>query len=175
MDIVIRPGALASASSPAYRHKGILLDVTHADPQAQVHLRNGGATSDGTAAQASEARKRQHYARPGHVSFDERSYKLTTLALKSFGRLGEEGYEFIDELATHAAGGRHGGTMTQKGFYKERLLQVVSVATQVAISRRVVQRYKLALRGRQDAENRRTRSTSDQSTPMIWGWSVDAS
>ncbi|CAB1109646.1 unnamed protein product [Ectocarpus sp. CCAP 1310/34] len=36
-------------------------------------------------------------------------------------------------------------------------------------------RYKLALRGRQDAENRRTRSTSDQSTPMIWGWSVDAS
>ncbi|CAB1102732.1 unnamed protein product [Ectocarpus sp. CCAP 1310/34] len=45
---------------------------------------------------------------------------------------------------------------------------------QVAISRRV-QRYKLALRGRQDAENRRTRSTSDQSTPMIWGWSVDAS
>ncbi|CAB1110927.1 unnamed protein product [Ectocarpus sp. CCAP 1310/34] len=50
----------------------------------------------------------------------------------------------------------------------------VSVATQVAISRRV-QRYKLALRGRQDAENRRTRSTSDQSTPMIWGWSVDAS
>ncbi|CAB1107640.1 unnamed protein product [Ectocarpus sp. CCAP 1310/34] len=57
---------------------------------------------------------------------------------------------------------------------KERLLQIVSVATQVAISRRV-QRYKLALRGRQDAENRRTRSTSDQSTPMIWGWSVDAS
>ncbi|CAB1096631.1 unnamed protein product [Ectocarpus sp. CCAP 1310/34] len=90
------------------------------------------------------------------------------------GRLGEEGYEFIDELATHAVGGRDGGTMALKGVFKERLLQIVSVATQVAISRRV-QRYKLALRGRQDAENRRTRSTSDQSTPMIWGWSVDAS
>ncbi|CAB1096495.1 unnamed protein product [Ectocarpus sp. CCAP 1310/34] len=51
---------------------------------------------------------------------------------------------------------------------------IVSVATQVAISRRV-QRYKLALRGRQDAENRRTSSTSNQSTPMICGWSVDAS
>ncbi|CAB1109322.1 unnamed protein product [Ectocarpus sp. CCAP 1310/34] len=49
-----------------------------------------------------------------------------------------------------------------------------SARDEVAISRRV-QRYKLALRGRQDAENRRTRSTSDQSTPMIWGWSVDAS
>ncbi|CAB1098120.1 unnamed protein product [Ectocarpus sp. CCAP 1310/34] len=151
MDIVIRPGALTNASSPGYRNKGILLDVIHADPQAQVHLRNGSATSDGTAAQASEARKRQHYARPG-----------------------EEGYEFIDELATHAVGGRDGGTIALKGVFKERLLQIVSVATQVAISRRV-QRYKLALRGRQDAENRRTRSTSNQSTPMIWGWSVDAS
>ncbi|CAB1110064.1 unnamed protein product [Ectocarpus sp. CCAP 1310/34] len=174
MDIVIRPGALTNASSPGYHNKGILLDVTHADPQAQVHLRNGSATSDGIAAQASEARKRQHYARPGHVSFDERRFKLTTLAVESFGRLGEEGYEFIDELATHAVGGRDGGTMALKGVFKERLLQIVSVATQVAISRRV-QRYKLALRGRQDAENRRTRSTSDQSTPMIWGWSVDAS
>ncbi|CAB1096152.1 unnamed protein product [Ectocarpus sp. CCAP 1310/34] len=85
-----------------------------------------------------------------------------------------EGYEFIDELATHAVGGRDGGTMALKGVFKERLLQIVSVATQVAISRRV-QRYKLALRGRQDAENRQTRSTSNQSSPMIWGWSVDAS
>ena len=43
------------------------------------------------------------------MSFDERSYcKLTTLAVDSFGRLGEEGYKFIDELATHAAGGMHG-------------------------------------------------------------------
>ena len=58
MDIVVRPGALSNASSSAYRHKEILLDVTHADPQAQVHLRNGSVTSDGTAAQASEARKR---------------------------------------------------------------------------------------------------------------------
>ena len=89
MDVVIRPGALDNASSSAYRHKGILLDVTHADPQAQVHLRSGSATSDGTAAQTSEARKRQHYARPGHVSFDERSFKLTTLAVESCERLGE--------------------------------------------------------------------------------------
>ena len=51
--------------------------------------------------------------------------------MESFGRLGEEGYEFIDELATHAAGGRDGGSMAQKGVFKERLLlQVISVATQ---------------------------------------------
>ena len=88
MDIVVRPGSLTNASLQEYRHKGILLDVTHADPQAQVHLRNGSATSDGIAAQISEARKRQHYARSGHVSFDERSFKLTTLAVESFGRHG---------------------------------------------------------------------------------------
>ena len=110
--------------------------------------------------------------RDTHVSFDERSsFKLTTLAVESFGRLGEEGYEFIDELATHAAGGRDGGSMVLKGVFKERLLQVISVATQVAISRRV-QRYKLSLRGRQEAE-RSTRSTFRASTPMIWGQSVD--
>ena len=96
------------------------------------------------------------------------------LEVESFGRLGEEGYEFIDELATHAAGGKHGRTMTtQKGVYKERLLQVVSVATQVTISTRV-QRYKLALRGRQEVEDQRTRSTSNTSTPMIWGRGADA-
>lgn len=171
MDIVIRPGALRNASSAVYRHKGILLDVTHADPQAQVHLRNGSATSDGTAAQASEARKRQHYARPGHVSFDERSFKLTTLAVESFGRLGEEGYKFIDEVATHVATGREGGSIAHKGVIKERFLQIVSVATQVAISRRI-QRYKLSLWGRQEVAGR-VSSTRD-SEPMIWGWSVDA-
>eukprot|EP00903_Cladosiphon_okamuranus_P019868 g18261.t1 len=38
MDIVVRPGALSNASSPEYRNKGILLDVTHADPQAQASI-----------------------------------------------------------------------------------------------------------------------------------------
>ena len=117
--IVVRTWALSSASSAEYRNKGILLDVTHADPQAH-YLRNGSATNDGSAARTSEARKRQHDARPGHVSLDERSFKLATLAVESFGRLGEEGYEFIDELAAHAAGGRDGGSMAQKGVFKER-------------------------------------------------------
>lgn len=79
--------------------------------------------------------------------------KQITLVVESFGRLGGEGYEFINDLATHAAGGRDGGNMARKGVMKERLLQVVSVATQVAISRRV-QRYKLSLRGRQEMEGK---------------------
>ena len=71
-----------------YRDKSILVDVTHADPQAQVYLQAGSANHGRSATSTSEARKRQHYARPGHVSFDERSHKLTTFAVESFGRLG---------------------------------------------------------------------------------------
>ena len=71
--------------------------------------------------------------------------------MESFGRLGEEGYEFVDDLATHAAVGRDGRSLALKFVFKKRLLQVIPVATQVAISRRV-QRYKLELRGRQEAE-----------------------
>ena len=169
MDIITRPGALKNALSAGYRNKGILLDVTDADPQAQVHLRNGSATSDGTAAQTSEAQKRQHYARPGHVSFDERSFQLTTLAVESFGRLGEEGYEFIDELATHAAGGRDGGIDgTEWGLQGTTSSGHFGGYTQVAISRRV-QRYKQSLRGRQQEEGRRAGLASNASTPMILG------
>ena len=62
--------------------------------------------------------------------------------------------------------------MGQKEVFKERLLQVISVATQVAISRRD-QRFKLSLRGRQQEEGRRAGLASNTSTPMIWGWSVD--
>ena len=74
------------------RKKFIPLDITHADPQAQEHLCEGGsADHDGLAASTSEARKRQHYARPGHASFNEQSHKLVTLAVESYGRLGVEG------------------------------------------------------------------------------------
>ena len=106
------------------------------------------------------------------MSFDERSFKLTTLAVESFGRLGEEGYEFIDELATHAAGGRDGGSMAQKKcVFKERHF---GGYIQVAISRRVQRWYKLSLRGRQQEEGRRAGLASNTSTKKISGWSVDA-
>ena len=96
MDIVISRGSLRDAPNREYRDKSILRDVTHADPQAQVHIRGGSADDHGSAASTSEARKRQHCARPGHVSFDERSHKLATLVVESFGHLGVEGSNFID-------------------------------------------------------------------------------
>ena len=124
MDIVVWAGALANASSPENRNKGILLDVAHADPQAQIHLfAERTATQPPMEQQPKPPRREESVsttnARPRHVSFDERSFKLTTLAVESFGYLGEEGYTFIDELATHAAGGRDGGSMAKKEVFKE--------------------------------------------------------
>lgn len=86
-----------------------LLGVTHVDSQAQVHLRNGSATRDKIAAQTSATRKRRLYTRSGHVPFYERGLELTACAVKRLGRLGEEGYDVITQVATHAAKGRDGG------------------------------------------------------------------
>eukprot|EP00904_Undaria_pinnatifida_P003430 jgi/Undpi1/13088/HiC_scaffold_8.g02750.m1 len=99
MDIVIEADGPRDATTPEYRDKSILLDVTYADPQVGVHMRAESADRNGSAAFTSEARNRNHYARPGQVSFDERSYKLATLAVESFGRLGKEGSDLIDQTA----------------------------------------------------------------------------
>ena len=104
------------------------------------------------------------------MSFDERSYKLATLAVESFGRLGKEGSDLIDQVAASIVGGTDGSSLARKGVCKERLFQIISVTTQVAISRRV-HRYKLALRGRQAARGREEEAGGMR--PMTWGWNVD--
>ena len=118
------------------------------------HMRAGSANRGELAASKSEARKHSHYARPRQVSFDERSYKLATLAVKSFGRLGKEGSDLIDQMAASIVGGTDGSSLGRKGVCKERLFRIISVTTQVAISRRV-HRYQLALRDRQATRKRR--------------------
>ena len=83
------------------------------------------------------------------MSVDERNREFVTLVVvESFvRRLGREGNEFIDQLATSVVGGRNAGAMAKKGiFCKERLLQIVSVTSHVAISLRV-HRYKLRITG----------------------------
>ena len=101
--------------------------------------------------------KRNHYPRVRHVSFDELSHKPVTLVVESFGRLGREGSEFIDQLATSIVRGRDGGAMAKKGICKERLLHIVSVTSQVAISRRV-HRHMLTLGDRQATRGKREQS-----------------
>ena len=116
-------------------------------------MRTGNADRNGSAASNSEAHKRNHYARPGQVSFDERSYKLATLAVESFGRLGKEGSDLIDQVVTGIVGGTDGSSLSQKGVCKERLFQIICVTTQVAISRGV-RIYRLTLRDCQAARGR---------------------
>ena len=89
----------------------------------------------GLVASKSEARKRSNYSRPGQISFDERSYKLATLTVESFGRFGKEGRDLIDQVAASIVGGTDGSSLARKGVCKERLVQIISVTTQVAISR----------------------------------------
>ena len=170
MGIVVRRGGFRASPNRENRDKSILLDVTHADPQAQVYLRRGTADHDESAPSTSEPRKRQYYARPGHVSFNEWRRKPATLTVESFGRLWAEASNFIDQLVASVVGSRDGGSMGRKGVVKERLLQIVSVTTQVAISRRV-SRFKLQLGDRQGA--RRSRGGDDRPTPMAWGWDLD--
>ena len=114
MDMAVERGGLRYATASEYRNKAILLDVTYADPQAVGHMREGSADRDGLAASKSEARKRSHYARPGQVSFDERSYKLATLAVETFGRLGKEGSDLIDQVAASNVRGTDGASLRSK-------------------------------------------------------------
>ena len=96
------------------------------------------------------------------MSFDERSHKLSTLVVESFRRLGVEGSKFIDQLAASVARGRDGGSIGRKRV-KERLLQIVSVTTQVAISRRV-SRFRPQLRDRQ--ESRKEQGGGEMTDPL---------
>ena len=114
MDIVIETGGLIDATASEYSNKSILLDVAYADPQARVHMRAGSADRNESSASISEARKRNHYARPGQVPFDERSYKLATFAVEVFGRLGKEGSDLIDQVTASIVGGTDASSLAAK-------------------------------------------------------------
>ena len=123
-------------------------------------------------ASKSEARKRSHYARPGQAPFDERSYELATPSRwKSLGASGmKAATQSIDQAAAITiVGGTDGSSLARKGVCKEHILQMISVTTQVAISRH---RHQLAIRGRQAARGRRE-DTGGVLMPMAWGWNVD--
>ena len=55
------------------------------------------------------------------MSFEERSYKLATLAMESFGHLGNEGSDLIDQVAAIIVGGMGGSSLARNGVCKERL------------------------------------------------------
>ena len=74
--------------------------------------------------------------------------------MESIGFLGVEGSNFMDRVVASVVGVKDGRSMARKGVVKKRLLQIVSVTTRVAISRRVL-RFKLQLSDRQEARRSR--------------------
>ena len=136
---------MQTAQSNPHPHKGILLDVTHADPQAS------------TTTHANWQRDQRWNRRPslrGAKASALRSSRTSVLwraQLKTYYLSGGKlwpprgGGLRIHRRTSDALCRREAwrNDDPQKRACKERLLQVVSVATRVAISRRV-QRYKQA-------------------------------
>ena len=59
---------------------------------------------------------------------------LPFFVVESFGRLGTQGSEVLDQLAAIAVGGTDGARYPSKDVCKKHLFQIISVTTQVAIS-----------------------------------------
>ena len=55
------------------------------------------------------------------MSFDKRTYKLTTLTVERFRRLGKGGNKFVDQLATAVVGEADDGNLRRKGLVKAYL------------------------------------------------------
>ena len=103
---------LRDASISAYYRKGLLVDGIFGDPPEILQLRNGNVDADGSAASRAEAPQSAHYARSDQVSFNARSYELTTLAAENVRLLGKIGIKFID-------GGTDSGNLRSKGRVKK--------------------------------------------------------
>ena len=106
------------------------IDVTYyADPQAGVHLRAGSADQDGSQLlQLLRGAKAQPLTAPALDMLcpsTSAAINLSPLRWKTlFGRLGREGSESIDQLATNVVGGRDVGG----GNGQERHLQALGMS-----------------------------------------------
>ena len=67
-------------------------------------------------------------------------------------------------------GGTDASSLARKGVRQERLFQIISVTTQVAISR-IVHRYRLSLKDRQASRGREEESGGLRL--LAWGGNVD--
>ena len=117
VESIVYIGGFRCAPIQEYRNKSILLFFIIADSQAQVYLLGSSAGNDGPAASTSKACKRQHIARAGHVSFDERSRKLAKFAGgKLWAPRGKIQPKIIDQLAASVVGGGVEGQWRGRGW-----------------------------------------------------------
>ena len=84
------------------RHRSVATKICRWMSRMQTHKRwatcvQAALTETGWLLPNLRRAKRSRYARPGQQgSFDERSYKLATLTVESFGCLGKEDSDLID-------------------------------------------------------------------------------
>ncbi|CAM9348147.1 unnamed protein product [Choristocarpus tenellus] len=115
LDAVFHAGTLVDAPC---QDKGLLLNVnvTFTEVQVASHLPHSSTSNGVAAVVGAEPQKRTHY----EVSFESCSFNLDTFKGGSFGRLGKQAKKILDELATHAVGGRGARGNSKKRAVKSR-------------------------------------------------------
>ena len=102
MDMVMPAGEVSDPRIATRAHSSRASLLTS---HVALHVRNGSAKFDNSAAATAEMLKSAHYGRPRHVSLDERSLKLTPLSVESFGCLDKRSGELADQMAISVVGG----------------------------------------------------------------------
>lgn len=144
MDIIVpAEGELRDASINAYRNKGLLIDVTYAEPKRQVTFSAG--------AQPPTAQPPLPPKRAEACTILVHAMRLATSASTLLSpRWKTLGVSANVDKNSSTRCDKYDGGRGWWGLRQERiLLRVISATTQVAIFRRV-QRYGLALHGRQE-------------------------
>jgi hypothetical protein len=115
--------------------KTILLDVSIADAQADVHMNHRSSSTQltGAANRHSEDHKRRHYL----GTFPSGDNTLRAGALEAQGGFGKEFVSVLELMATHATGGE-GANEWRRAGYLRRMKQQLSATLQQSISNRVV-------------------------------------
>ena len=134
-DAVIERGGLRDATASDFQHESTLIDVTYADPQAEVHLSAESADQDGSATSISGAPKRSH--QPVAIAMDGNMWA----SWKRRQRI----YRPATVVVTNVIAGRNGGPWSRKGPARN-VFYSISLTPKAAISRRVHHQNEFASR-----------------------------
>ncbi|KAG5177959.1 hypothetical protein JKP88DRAFT_281447 [Tribonema minus] len=138
MDIVLPADAFpVTGYDDPTRHLPLMVDVTCFEAQVASRATKTAADPE-RCCRDQEAAKTTHYS--GH--YDQNCYKLATLAIGSFGSIGEQGRKLLEAVATEYASRMSvpGGARPKalKGIALARLRSALSAALHMAYSGRVM-------------------------------------
>jgi peptidoglycan hydrolase-like protein with peptidoglycan-binding domain len=136
MDVVISAGVLTNSSDRRFVSKGVMLDITCANPLAPAHLHSATSSANfaGAAGAHATTTKTQQY----QGSFNPATYTLWPMALESCGSMCGSTMEVLDAVAEHVVGGVTSPRFQQKGALLGYYRQVLSVALQRGMANSVL-------------------------------------